>query len=116
MTVKENQVDLVPLVSELIVKETDTFWFAQGIEAILLAMVIIAVVFSILYLFTKKVPFKGLVDPAHMKSIEVISTKKVSRASNAILIRWNNSEYLILESSQGASVIDKKEVESISNV
>jgi hypothetical protein len=116
MTVKENQVDLVPLVSELIVKETGSFWFAQGIETILLAMVIIAVVFSILYLFIKKMPFKGLIDQTHMKSIEVLSTKKISRTSNVILIRWNETEYLIVENSQGASVIDKKEAESDSNV
>ena len=111
MPTKDSQQDLTPLVSDLIVKESDTLWFSQGLEALLIAVLILAVVFSVLYVLVKKSPINKLTEQATNTNIKILSSQKITRSTSAVVIRWRDSEYLLVEKSQSVKVVDKKEVE-----
>lgn len=112
MSVEEIKEKIPPLVSDLMVKETDSTWISQGFESIFIAFLIITIVFSVLYFFMKKMPLKSLMEHSINSDIEIVSIKKITRSSNMMVVRWHSNEYLIVEGGQGITVIDKRNIEN----
>lgn len=95
-------------VHSLLIKEDSTSWIGQGLEAIVIAMAILFVV----YLVLRVLKDKAILNIRQKKDQEITieAVKPLSQQTKILVIKWQGKEYLISESKNGCSVIDHREV------
>lgn len=104
----DSSAQTAPNVQDLIVKEGGDSLMMQGIESLVLAIVILGVLVVVINFLLKRSGKGGFVS-AEQDPIKVVYAKKVSRKTTALVIDWQGKEYLVLEAGQGVTLVDQSE-------
>lgn len=95
-------------VQDLILKEETSAVMMQGIESILLAIVLLSVLYiAIKYVFSRINQNASSV--TERSTLKVVEAKRLTRKSTALVVEWHAKQYLLVESSQGVTLIDEAE-------